>query len=53
MAAQPDPDAVIVQTVLFATGRPADPELLQLAARAYAALRSSRERADKGRVDGR
>ena len=40
----PDPDAVMVQAVLHASDQPMTTELLLSAARAYAALRSARER---------
>ena len=40
----PDPDAVMVMAVLNASDQPLTTELLLSAARAYEALRSSRER---------
>lgn len=44
--AGPDPDAVMVQSVLQLSGKPVTTELLVSAANAYAALRSSRERSE-------
>jgi hypothetical protein len=45
-----DPDAVMVMTVLLASPNRDDPASLLAAARAYAALKSSRERAARRRI---
>ncbi len=44
---KPDPDAVMVQAVLLASDQPMTTELLLSAAKAYAALKSSREREER------
>jgi hypothetical protein len=46
MLTMTDPDARLVADVLAASDRPMTTDLLVSAANAYAALRSSRERAD-------
>lgn len=49
----PDPEAVMVASVLAASDRPMTTDLLLSAAKAYAALRSSRERSDQSRETDR